>query len=95
MADEAQAGNNTFDDYESNTESWNWYGYPPYPYYPPYGSMTRPPLWTAAQLQAPGASTSNRNEDVSEDEYSDVDSTSTDLTAGLTVPEKGSMPFWP
>lgn len=46
------AGNN-LDDYKSSTESWNWYGYPPYPYYP-YGSMT-PPLWTA---QVPGASAS-------------------------------------
>ena len=69
------AGNN-FDDYESNTESWNWYGYPPYPYYP-YGSMT-PPLWRA---QVPGASASARTaQDTSEDDFSDADSTSTDLT---------------
>ena len=68
------AGNN-FDDYKSSTESWNWYGYPPYPYYP-YGSMT-PLLWTA---QVPGASASARTQDTSEDDYSDADSTSTDLT---------------
>ena len=85
-----EVGNSTFDDHESSTEYWNWHGYPPYPYYP-YGStigMT-PPFWAS---QRPGASTSTVDsparctmhtsthiEDVSEDEYSNADSTSTDL----------------
>ena len=29
-----EAGNSTSYDHESSSEYWNWYGYPPYSYYP-------------------------------------------------------------
>ena len=88
MTDEA--GNSTFDDHELSTEYWNWYGYPPYLYYPYGSTVSMTPPFLASQ--GPGASTSavdspacstiqtsTHNEDASEDEYSDADSTSTDL----------------